>query len=308
VYLQLHQPREALNVMDEGVALVGSDADMRFARALIRSAANDDAGALRDLQRIASAQRSEGMRSLLQSASVRASVAEATGAAADAQRLLTRAEHEAGDDAQLLWIVANAWFARAEPTHGVAVFDRLAARKGGQAQLPAQARLDHAALLSRARMDERLGQMLPVLQAASDWDAAQARRLAQLNAESLQRLIKARMAAGDRAEARELAQAPLWGTQHLAPGEADLARGRLRMAAEDWSGAEQALNTALVLQPDHSEVHLALATPCRAWAGATRPTHRRCGWAPMCQRANATTSLRSCDCCSASPRRRPRAP
>ncbi len=258
VYLQLHQSREALNVMDEGVAHVGSDADMRFARALIRSATNDDAGALRDLQRIAAAQRSEGMRSLLQSASVRASVADATSTAADAQRLLARAEHEAGDDAQLLWIVANAWFARAEPTHGVAVFDRLAARKGGQAQLPAQARLDHAALLTRARMDERLGQMLPVLQASSDWDAAQARRLAQLNAEYLQRLIEARMAAGDRAEAQELAQAPLWGTQHLAPGEADLVRGRLRMAAEDWSGAEQALNAALALQPDHSEVHLAL--------------------------------------------------
>lgn len=258
VYLQLHQPGEALNVLDEGVALVGSDADMRFARALIRSATNDDAGALRDLQRIAATQRSEGMRSLLQSASVRASVADATGTAADAQRLLTRAEHEAGDDAKLLWIVANAWFARAEPSHGVAVFDRLTARKGGQAQLPAQARLDHAALLARARMDERLGQMLPVLQAAPGWDAAQARRLAQLNAEYLQRLIEARMAAGERTEARKLAQAPLWGTQHLAPGEADLVQGHLRMAAEDWSGAEQALSAALAIQPDNREVHLAL--------------------------------------------------
>ena len=290
VYLQLHQPQEALKVMDEGVALAGSVADMRFARALIRSAANDDAGALDDLKHVAAAERSEGMRSLLQSASVRAGVAEAAGAGTDAEQLLVHAEHEAGDNADLLWVVANAWFARAKPARGVAVFDRLAERKGGEAYLAATAKLDHAALLARAQMDRRLDPMLPALQASSDWDTAQAQRLAQLSSEHLERTVEALMAAGDRAGARKLGQAPLlWGTQYLAPGETDLVRGRLLLAAEDWRGAEQALNAALAAQPDNGEAHLALGNALMRqgrrdeayaqalWLGAHMPMSERDG-------------------------------
>lgn len=257
-YLQLHQPREALQAMDEGVALADNAPDMRFARALIRSAVDDDAGALRDLDHIAVNERSDAMRALLLSSSVHASVAEAAGTGADAERLLARAEHEAGDDPDLLWAVANAWFARAEPARGVAVFDRLAQRRGGEERLPARVRLDHAALLARAHMDQRLDDLLPALQASPGWDAAQTQRLARLTAEHLERGVETHLAAGDRTGAQALARAPLWGAQDLPAGEADLARGRLLLAAEDWSGAEQALDAALAAQPDSTEAHLAL--------------------------------------------------
>lgn len=257
-YLQLHQPREALQVMDEGVALTGHDPDMRFARALIRSAANDDAGALQDLKHIAVKDRSDAMRSLLRASSVRTSVAEAGGTGADVQQLLAHAEQQAGDDPDLLWVVANAWFSRSEPARGVAVFDRLAERLGGEARLPASARLDHAALLSRARMDARLEVLLPALQATPGWDAAQTRRLAQLTAEHLERAVEARMAAGDRPGAQALARASWWGEQDLPAAETDLARARMWLAAEDWPAAEQALNAVLTAQPDSTEAHLAL--------------------------------------------------
>lgn len=257
-YLQLHQPREASQVMDEGVSLAGHDPDMRFARALIRSAANDDAGALQDLKHIAVKDRSDAMRSLLRASSVRTSVAEAGGTRADVQQLLAHAEQQAGDDPDLLWVVANAWFSRSEPARGVAVFDHLAERLGGEAQLPASARLDHVALLARARMDARLGTLLPTLQAASGWDAAQTRRLAQLTAEHLERTIEARMAAGDRPGALALAHAPWWGESGLPAQEADLARARLLLAAEDWRAAEPVLQAVLAAEPDNTEAHLAL--------------------------------------------------
>jgi tetratricopeptide (TPR) repeat protein len=254
VYLQLGQPREALDAMDEGIALQGDEADMRYARALIRSATDDDAGALADLEHVSPEQRSDSMRALLRSATVRATVARAAGSdAAQAGQLLAQAERQAGDDADLLFTVANAWFQRGEGAQGVAVFDRLA----GRAPATPEARLEHAALMGRAAigraaMDGPLAELLPALLAEPGWTPAQAARLSALQAAHLERRVEAAVAVDDRAGALRLAQSPLYG------GDAPAVRGRLLFAAQDYAGAARQLAQALDTQGDDAGVRLAL--------------------------------------------------
>ncbi len=66
LYLRLNLPGRARQVMDEGVAAAADDYDMLFARALIRSALDDDAAALTDLALIPPPARSESMLALEQ--------------------------------------------------------------------------------------------------------------------------------------------------------------------------------------------------------------------------------------------------
>jgi len=254
-YLQLGQPREALVVMDEGIAVGGDQVDMRYARALIRSAAGDDAGALADLEYISPEQRSDSMRALLRTATVYSTVARAEASGADAAALLARAEREAGDDADLLYAVANAWFRRGEPARGVAVFDRFAERS--KAQEPA-VRLEHAALLGRAAADVRLEALLPALIAEPGWTPEQAERLLAVQTAHLERRAEAAVAAGDRAEARRVALSPLLPNDVLPPARMAYARGRLLLAAQDWVGASRELEQALPGMNDNAEAHLAL--------------------------------------------------
>ena len=255
VYLQLGQAREALEVMDEGIAASAEDAGMRHARALIRSATDDEAGALADLEHISPEQRSGSMRDLMQGAAVRGAVAGAAAPGADAARLLERAERLAGDDPDLLRAVANAWFRRGQGAQGVAVFDRLAGRA---AALPPDARLEHAALLGRAGDDARLAALLPGLLAAPGWTPAQAERLLAVQTDHLVRRTEAAMAAGERAEAQRLAQSPPLAHDALPAGGLAYARGRLLIAAEDWAGATRPLAQALSTQGESADVRFAL--------------------------------------------------
>ena len=92
IYLELAQPHEALQVMDEGMAHDDRSVEMRFARALIRNAANDYAGAVQDLEHVPLAQRTDAMQSLLKSSTVQAQIASINKAGANAAALLAEAE------------------------------------------------------------------------------------------------------------------------------------------------------------------------------------------------------------------------
>ena len=274
IYLQLGQSREALLAMDEGAAHDANAPEMRFARALIRSATEDYAGAVEDLEHISTADRTPAMRSLLQFSTVYGLVAQARDA--HDQQPLQRAEQEAGDDPDLLWAVANAWFTQGMPEQGVAVFDRLLQRSAA-AELPLLVRLEHASLLSRAQMDARLAELLPSLQSQPGWDNAQALRLARLTIEHRERVTEELMASGQQAQAMQQARAPLWGQEHLPAGEAGFARGRLLLAAQDWSGAEQALAQALQVQPDNAQLRLALGN-AYAYQGRRHEAYGQALW------------------------------
>ncbi|MCL1962499.1 MAG: cellulose synthase subunit BcsC-related outer membrane protein [Desulfovibrionaceae bacterium] len=268
LYLQLGQRDEALRVMDEGIAVHQSNhesdddpamIDMRYARALIRSAADDDAGALADMEFISPELRSASMRALFKSASVYVIVAHAAEPGADADTLLGSAERLAGNDTDLLFSIANAWFRRGQDAQGVAVFERLT----GRAPSPA-ARLDHAALLGRAGDDDRLASLLPALLAEPGWTPEQTARLFAVQTSHLERLTQAAAAAGDRAQALRLAQTSLYQAEAQPASQQAYARGRLLYAAQDYAGAARQLEQALegdadqAGKPMQADVRLAL--------------------------------------------------
>ena len=175
VYLRLGRRQEALHAMDEGVARIPSgtvSAEMLYARALIRSALDDDTAALADMQRIPSTDQTEAMRALVRRSQVKSLVTQALKPlpAAEVEALLQQAERTAGNEADLLYNVANAWFRRAQPARGVAVFHRLAARVP---TLAPDTQLDYAQLLNRAEDDAGLAEQLPRLLQAKGWSAEQ---------------------------------------------------------------------------------------------------------------------------------------
>ncbi len=274
VLLQLGRSAAAVQVMDEGVQLQPQEADMRYARALIRSATDDDAGARDDLEAISPEQRSDGMRSLLRSAEGRALVQQAAAPGADAAALLARAEQQAGDDSALLMGVANGWLRLEQADQAVAVLDRLAKRVR---PLPAEAALDRAALLSRLRLDDRVGVLLGPLLDRPDWSDAQAGRLLEIQASHLARRIEAAMAGGDTARAQRLAGSALLAHPGLPAAQRSAARGLLLLAAQDWAGAARELAQALAGNPDgnpeaQAEVRMGLA---QALARSGQPAQAR---------------------------------
>jgi len=267
LYLRLNLPQEALGVMDKGIARTaagtGTDKnDMRFARALIRSALDDDPGALDDLAQIAPAGRTESMQSLAQRSNVKSLVTQATTRRnpANAPTLLARAEQQAGNNAELLYAVANAWFRNGQPASGVAVFNRLAARSP---TLAPDTQLDHAQLLNRAQDDVGLAERLPSLLQSTGWSVEQETRLVAIDASHRERLIEQQRQAGNLGEAIRLARQPL--PLPMAPLTTPVAhqrtqtQARLLMAAGEYAEAAQLLAPLAKASPESTEIRMALA-------------------------------------------------
>lgn len=265
LYLRLNLPKEALNVMDEGVARATttppgeSSSSMRYARALIRSAVDDDKGALADLAQVPQSERTDAMHALTQRSSIKSLVVQANASRnpADAQALLNKAEQTAGDDAELLYAVANAWFLRAQPAQGVAVFNRLAARNP---RLALEAQLDHAQLLNRAQDDTGLTERLPGLLQSPGWNIEQETRLVALYASHRERLIEQQRQAGNAGEAVRMARQPLpLPATPTTTQRRTQAQARLLMAAGEYADAAQLLTPLAKAQPDSQEVRMNLA-------------------------------------------------
>ncbi len=268
LYLRLNLPKEALSVMDEGVARATAtppgtaSSSMLYARALIRSAVDDDPGALADLAQIPPGERTESMQALNQRSTVNALVAQAATSRqpAEAQALLARAEQTAGNDAELLYTVANAWFRRAQPLQGLGVFNRLAARTP---HMEPQTRLDHAQLLNRAQDDAALAEHLPRLLQSPGWGIEQELRLVALYTAHRERLIEQQRQAGKLTEAVRMARQPLQLPTPAASPDAAQQRAqtqaRLLMAAGEYADAAQLLAPLAKAQPGSLDLRMALA-------------------------------------------------
>lgn len=266
LYLRLNLPREALSVMDDGIAratpasVATSDRSaMHYARALIRSAVDNDQGALSDLAQIPATEQTDSMRALAQRSTVKALVAQGSASRnpEEAQALLEKAEQAAGNDAELLYAVANTWFRRLQPARGVAVFDRLAARSPG---LPLDAQLEHAQLLNRAQDDAGLAARLPSLLQSPGWSEEQEARLVALYAAHRERLIERQRLAGNLSEAVRLARQPLQlpATPTTAQQRAQT-QARLLMAAGEYADAAQLLAPLAKVSPENIEIRMGLA-------------------------------------------------
>lgn len=257
LYLRLDLNDAARQVMDEGVALFGQDAELRHARALIRSTLADDAGALADINQIARPQRSASVLALQQQAEVRLRIAQAeqTRSVAQADALLDLAEQSAGNDPDLLFSVANAWFKRGADARAVAVFDRLRAR---QPELANGAALRDALVQNRAKNDTALTQRLPALLSVVGWSETQELQLLALYTDHQERLIEQQRLAGHGAQASRLAQAPLPPIATSQQVERYQAQARLWLAAGAYAQAAELLELALQQRADDPDLHLDL--------------------------------------------------
>ena len=262
LYLRLDLPAPARSVMREGVARAPAMLEMRYASALVRSALDDDAGALADLQQIPADQRTAGISALLQRVSVNLLVTQALTESdtieADA-RLLQSAEKLAGNQAELLLTVANAWFRLEQPDQGVDVFNRLLTR---QPDASLQTQLDHAQLRNRAGDDGALADQLPALLTQTGWTPEQQSRLVDLYTEYQERVIAQRVVVGQNTEAARLAALPLppqsGQDQPRIAAQRQKAQARLLVAAAEPSRAIVLLQKALREVPEDLDMRLDL--------------------------------------------------
>lgn len=255
LYLRLDLKRFALGVMDEGVARLPADGTMRYARALIRSASDDDGGALEDIGHISIANRTEGMADMARRAVIRQMLAQAQmpDLGGHTSSLLQSAEKRAGDNVDLLQSVAFAWNRLGQPAQGLAVFDRLVQRS--PTVTPA-VQLQHAEWMNRARDDRALGQALPALLAQSVWNDEQQNQILSVYTDHQARQIEARQLAGDVPGAKQLAQAPLPSFSDANLRERT--RARLLMAAAEYADAVDSLEQVLQAAPSDADVRLEL--------------------------------------------------
>lgn len=269
LYVRLELPRFALGVMDDGVGQQPALSAMRYARALIRSAVDDDAGALEDLGQIPVAERTDSMLAMVRRAVIQSLLAQATGPDWGGQTtaLLNAAEERAGDDVGLLQSVAFAWNRLGQPEQGRAVFDRLVERAP---KITPELQLQHAQWMNRVRDDRALARLLPELLGTTGWDDAQQNQLLALYADHQARQIEAHQEDGDAPAARQLAQAPLPAVPDASLRERT--RARLLMAASEYADAAAALEQVLASEPDDADLRLELG---RAWARAARPDQAR---------------------------------
>lgn len=254
-YLRMKQPESALQVMDAGIDLAPSEPDMLYARALIRSAVNDDEGALSDLQQIPEAEYSDSMRSLLASAQIHTYIAQAERDPTQARTRLEAAERAAGNDSDLLYAVSNAWFRMNQPQAAVAVFDRRMARP--PAPGPTE-RLRQAQLLARAAEDSRLQPLLQQLLAQKDWTAEQDADLLGIQADYLERQVDLAMSQARPTQARRIA-ATLLHQGQTTQAQRSAARARLMLAANENAAALEQFDIALKDSPDSYDLHIGRA-------------------------------------------------
>ncbi len=258
LYMQLNMPEQALDVMHEGVSLAAENPEMRFARALVLAALDDPAAALADLQSVAAAQRSAAMQTLEERVMVDLYIRQASSSGMDGLR---EVEEMVGNDATLLYAVANAWFRHGLPHQGVAVYDRLAQRV---VPLPPQAQLNHAVLRNRAQDDAALAQQLPGLLQRPDWTAAQEEELLQLTSAHRERLIERLLASQNVQQvqqAQELARKsmPFGQRSPQLVAQSQKAQARLLLMAGAFAEARVLLERALPALAQDVELRLELA-------------------------------------------------
>jgi Tfp pilus assembly protein PilF len=245
-------------LMEEGLSVAPGDADMLYANALYVSLLDEADNALRLLERIPASQRSQAMRRLKQKMTIQAQTQQAQafardGRRADMQAEMARAETGADSDAELVNIVANAWFDLNDPAHGVTLMQRLAA----QPSPPLAARLYYAELLNRAERDEELAAVLDKLATAKGLTARDKDDLRYLRASLAARRADNLRHAGNLTAAR----AVLASAREQDPENTDMlmALARVHVAAHEPQPARDIYQRILQRTPGDVGARLALA-------------------------------------------------
>lgn len=162
--------KQGRNLIDEGLTAAPDDPDMLYACALYLGLLDEADAALRLLDKIPAAARTPSMLRLrqkmaIQSQTQQAKVLAQNGRRADALAVLEHAETDAGDDAELVNDVADAWLALGETSRGMALLQRLLAQ---QSAPPVDLSLRYATLLNWAERDDELAPLLAQLDSTKE--------------------------------------------------------------------------------------------------------------------------------------------
>jgi tetratricopeptide (TPR) repeat protein len=244
-------------LMEDGLPVAPGDEDMLYANALYVSLLDEADNALHLLEKIPVSRRSPAMRRLQQKMTIQAQTQQAQAFARDGragmQAAMARAETGAGRDAELVNIVANAWFDLGDPARGVMLMQRLAERP----RAPLAARLYHAGLLNRAERDAELAAILDQLAVARGLSAGDKDDLRYLKASLAARRADNLRHAGNLAGARAVLAPAL----KQDPENADLlkALARVHASANEPQQARAIYQRILQRTPGDTGARLALA-------------------------------------------------
>lgn len=248
-YLQTGAVAPANAVMDEGVGLAPEDSDMRYARALVRSAQAQWEPAAADLAHIPTAQRSPGMQQLLYESQLHTLIQQAQEAQNTTNRdtLLHQAMTLSAQpqDVETQVQLANIWAAEGFTEQALERWGQIAQH---HALTPAM-QLAYAKVLRTSSQEPPA--LAPLLQALAqqpnDLTPEQQLELQDIYANRAARQIAALMVQGKFSAARELAQQTF--LPQTTPAADQAARGRLLAQAQDWEAALPLLQAALAQQP-----------------------------------------------------------
>ena len=246
-------------LIDDGAATAPDDPDMLYACALYLGLLDEADDALRLLDKIPAAARTPSMlrlrqRMAIQSQTQQAKVLAQNGRRADALAVLEHAATDAGDDAELVNDVADAWLDMGETSLGMALLQRLLAQ---QPSPPVGLSLRYATLLNRAGRDEELAPLLAQLDASKKLSGKEKEDVRYLQASLAARRADNLRHAGDFAAA----SAALATAMKHDPENTDLlmALARVHIAAHRPEQARLIYQQILERTPGDVSVRLALA-------------------------------------------------
>ncbi len=225
LYYKRGSQKQGRELMEEGLVAAPDDPDMFFAAALYVGLMDEADNALRLLDKIPVTARTPPMQSFrkkmeIKSQTQQAQVLARSGRRADALAAMERVEAGTGDDAELVNIVANAWFDLDDSLQGVTLMRRLLEQ---QTAPSVASRLLYAGLLNRAGQNEELASLLDKLSLSGE------------------------LSSKDKEDFRYL-----WTS--LAARRADNRRN-----AADYAGARAALAPMLEQDPENTDLLMALA-------------------------------------------------
>lgn len=245
------------SLMEQGLSVAPDDADMLYANAMYVGLLDETENALRLLEIIPVDQRSAAAQRLKHKLMIKMQTQKARAYAHDGKRIkmkeaMEHAEADAGNDAEMVNIVANAWLDMNDPTRGITLMKSLAMRPASSVD----ARFYYAELLNRAERDDDLAPMLERLSAAKGLSASDKMELRYLKSSLTARGADNLRHEGNNVAARSLLVSSLKND----PENYDLlmALARVHIALKEPLQACD-IYRGILRKQDNSSVRLALA-------------------------------------------------
>jgi tetratricopeptide (TPR) repeat protein len=168
LYFKSGLAKQGRTLIDEGIAIAPDDPDMLYACALYLGLADEAGNALHLLNKIPEHEMTSSMLHLKQKMTIQSQIQQAkvlskNGQHNEALALMESTETEAGDDAELVKAVADAWSDLGADTRSMSLLQRLLAQ---QPAAPIDLNLRYATLLNRAERDDELATLLDQINSA----------------------------------------------------------------------------------------------------------------------------------------------